>query len=131
MVLKVMTPAEKERKSDEAVARTLRNLLNLSKDNKLILKDFDPTNQEHLFMISVAYIARAISGVKIYVSANPFRLFFHNIKNRKHQDFIKLAKKEDITEKTKSFNEVLDFMRPYLEGVSYAGIYQRYYMKER
>lgn len=123
-----------EQNYNEIVGITLVNLWTLSDEKEAInFANFDPTNEEHLYVLHVAINSSTIINKPIR-----FNLPRHTRKAIATQtaceriDWKKRAKNRDAFDT----NEVLEFMRPAAKNItqnenfSFADIYHEFYERE-
>ena len=112
------------------------NLISLSKStNKIVLKGLDTKNKEHSFILEMAFIAEQLNDKHIYVTGNPFKILWFNIKNRESRKRINyISKKRADKYSIPYVNEILEFMRPVMEewlalidNPNFGMIYDEYY----
>lgn len=118
---------------------TYLNLISLSKSaNKIILKGLDTKNKEHSFILEMAFIAEQLNDKPIYVTGNPFKILWFNIKNRENRKRINYISKRKADKYSIPYiNEILEFMRPVLEewlalidNPNFGMIYDEYYSRK-
>ena len=66
---------------DQIVSLLVANLKDMSKNNSLSLGEFNPKDEDHLCLFSVAKILHDIYSIKLSVDINPIRLFFFKWKH--------------------------------------------------
>lgn len=119
---------------DKFVQITMTNIFSLSKaNNKIVLEDFSPNDKEHLFIYSVASLAKDVFNKPLVLQGSFWSWAKTNIKLRsgKHgQVKVKRVKGET---KTIKVQELIDFERPVFqnalkdENATFADIYKEYY----
>lgn len=118
------------KQQDKIVEITLTNIYSLSKEKgKIVLTNFNPKDENHLFFFHVAMIVRDMFQYPIEVDLGFFKTLLLNWKLRKH--YVKVARYRGV-EKGIDVEEVLSFMRPTMNemlgaGHTYADIYNDYY----
>lgn len=109
---------------------TYYNIYSLSSDKGIVLYDFDYSNPDHLFFLSIANIVRSVTGREIYVMGNFFDTVKWNWKNRK-----KMKKIHYISNKKNgiaiSVPTVLYFMsgtlKQWIPNGNFGMIYEEYF----
>jgi hypothetical protein len=127
--------ADKFRKYDEICGAAFVNLFTLSKESETIeFRFFDPTNEEHLFLLGVAKGLAGSLGKKVALDVNKFQLWKLNRGLDKDCRIIQL----DKTHAASAIHPdmVLDFMRPKAveacgEDFTFADIYNQYYNRKK
>jgi hypothetical protein len=131
----VETSPEKLRIYDEICGAAFVNLFTLSKEGETIdFRFFDPTNEEHLFLLGVAKGLAGSLGKKVALDVNKFQLWKLNRGIDKDCRMIQL----DKTHAASAIHPdmVLDFMRPKAveacgEDFTFADIYNQYYNRKK
>lgn len=131
----VETSPEKLRVYDEICGAAFVNLFTLSKDGETIdFRFFDPTDEEHLFLLGVAKGLAGSLGKKVALDVTKFQLWKLNRGIDKDCRIIRL----DKTHAASAIhpNMVLDFMRPKAveacgEDFTFADIYNQYYNRKK
>lgn len=126
---------EKLRVYDEICGAAFVNLFTLSKDGETIdFRFFDPTDEEHLFLLGVAKGLAGSLGKKVALDVSKFQLWKLNRGIDKDCRIIQL----DKTHAASAIhpNMVLDFMRPKAveacgEDFTFADIYNQYYNRKK
>ena len=119
------------REYDGLVGLTMLNLRTLSKNDEAIeLGDFDRKNKEHLFMLKIALLTRAIHDIPVYIQCSYFDWIIINLFHCKGFARVKRIGKVFFT--NIDTQEVLDFMRGdgierCGENFSFGDIYKEYY----
>jgi hypothetical protein len=131
----VGTSPEKLRIYDEICGAAFVNLFTLAKDsNPIVLCNFDPANEEHLFVLGVAKGLAGTLGKKIGLDVNRFQLWKLNRGIDKECRMIRI--KEQDAELPIDPDELLDFMRPKAveacgNDFTFADIYNQYYNRKK
>lgn len=126
---------DKLRIYDEICGAAFVNLFTLSKESETIdFRFFDPTNEEHLFLLGVAKGLAGSLGKKVALDVNKFQLWKLNRGIDKDCRIIQLDKTQ--TASTIHPDMVLDFMRPKAveacgEDFTFADIYNQYYNRKK
>lgn len=126
---------EKLRIYDEICGAAFVNLFTLTKDSDPIaLCGFDPSNEEHLFVLGVAKGLAGTLGKKIGLDVNRFQLWKLNRGIDKECRMIRI--KEQDAELPIDPDELLDFMRPKAveacgDDFTFAEIYNKYYNRKK
>lgn len=126
---------DKLRIYDEICGAAFVNLFTLSKESETInFRFFDPTNEEHLFLLGVAKGLAGSLGKKVALDVNKFQLWKLNRGIDKDCRIIQL----DTTHAASTIHPdmVLDFMRPKAveacgEDFTFADIYNQYYNRKK
>ena len=123
---------ENQKQYDEIVGITLVNLYSLSKNQEaVVFKNFDPYDEEHLYVLSTAVAALSILSKPIRFNAMP-------IKRYKFASIIKHPKVE-WKKRGKGgidVDELLEFMRPTAQKITgdewfmFSDIYSEYYERK-
>ena len=127
--------ADKLRKYDEICGAAFVNLFTLSKDSETIdFRFFDPTDEEHLFLLGVAKGLAGSLGKKVALDVSKFQLWKLNRGIDKDCRIIQLDKTH--TASAIHPDMVLDFMRPKAvegcgEDFTFADIYNQYYNRKK
>ncbi len=120
---------------DEICGAAFVNLFTLSKDSETIdFRFFDPTDEEHLFLLGVAKGLAGSLGKKVALDVSKFQLWKLNRGIDKDCRIIQLDKTH--TASTIHPDMVLDFMRPKAveacgEDFTFADIYNQYYNRKK
>ena len=132
---KIIRANELFREYDGLIGLTMLNLWTMSKDHGVIrLYNFNRKNTEHLYILRVALMARALYDLPVEVEGSGWDIFRLNWKIRKGFDKIKRYKLKVGENDSKGVNVpmLLDFMRK--DGIdrcgdsfSFADIYNCYY----
>lgn len=126
---------DKLRKYDEICGAAFVNLFTLTKDsNPIVLCNFDPANEEHLFVLGVAKGLAGTLGKKIGLDVNRFQLWKLNRGIDKECRMVRI--KEQDAELPIDPEELLAFMRPKAmeacgEDFTFADIYNAYYNRKK
>ena len=129
------TSPEKLRIYDEICGAAFVNLFTLSKEGETIdFRFFDPTNEEHLFLLGVAKGLAGSLGKKVALDVNKFQLWKLNRGIDKDCRMIQLDKTH--TASAIHPDMVLDFMRAKAveacgEDFTFADIYNQYYNRKK
>ena len=123
---------ETQKQYDEIVGITLVNLYSLSQNKEaLVFKNFDPTDEEHLYVLAVAVNSLSIIGKPIRFNAPWY-------KRNKVAAAYKTDKVEWVKRGKGGFDvqEMLDFMRPTAQKITgdewfmFGDIYSAYYERK-
>ena len=120
---------------DEICGATLVNLFTLSKESDSIaLRNFDPKNKEHMFLLGVAKGLAGAIGKKLCLDVNKFQLWKLNRGIDKDCRIIRIDGKEAIY--SIDPNMLLDFMREKAVAASndkniFVNIYEQYYARKK
>jgi hypothetical protein len=131
----VGTSPEKLRVYDEICGAAFVNLFTLAKDsNPIVLCNFDPANEEHLFVLGVAKGLAGTLGKKIGLDVNRFQLWKLNRGIDKECRMVRV--KEQDAELPIDPDELLSFMRPKAveacgNDFTFADIYNQYYNRKK
>lgn len=126
---------EKLRIYDEICAAAFVNVFSLTKESeKICMKNFDPKNEEHLFVLGIVRGVAGSFGKKVCLDVNKFQLWKLNWGIDKDCRLLSLNKEDYYC----AFdpNELLDFMRLRAvnacgEGFTFADIYNEYYNRKK
>lgn len=116
---------------DKVVYATNLNLFSFAKKSgRIVLKDFDIKNKDHLFVFHVATMTSEVFQYPIYIECSLFKKFLINLKIRKKYNKIKRVKSGQTD--AVSVPELLDYERcigtPLLgEDFSFGRIYENFY----
>lgn len=120
-------------KIDALCEITLTNIYTKTKNSQEIcLNNFDPKNEEHLFFLHIASMARDLFSKTLTINCGFFKRLWINFKIRKE----KIKFEKSCSERYIDVPEILDFMRPLLkelldDNLTYSDIYNLYYTNER
>jgi hypothetical protein len=126
---------EKLRVYDEICGAAFVNLFTLAKDSDpIVLCNFDPANEEHLFVLGVAKGLAGTLGKKIGLDVNRFQLWKLNRGIDKECRMVRV--KEQDAELPINPDELLSFMRPKAveacgNDFTFADIYNQYYNRKK
>lgn len=126
---------DKQRIYDEICGAALVNLFTLSKNSDTIaIYNFDPKNEEHLFLLGVAKSLAGVKDKKVCLDVSKFQLWKLNRGIDKDCRIIRMNCKEMIFGIDP--NQLLNFMRPEAEKLlgkefSFGDIYRRYYKRKK
>jgi hypothetical protein len=126
---------EKLRVYDEICGAAFVNLFTLAKDSDpIVLCNFDPANEEHLFVLGVAKGLAGTLGKKIGLDVNRFQLWKLNRGIDKECRMVRV--KEQDAELPIDPDELLSFMRPKAveacgNDFTFADIYNQYYNRKK
>jgi hypothetical protein len=123
---------EKLRVYDEICGAAFVNLFTLSKDSETItFCNFNPKNEEHLFVLGVARGLAGSFGKKVALDISKFQLWKLNRGIDKDCRLVRATTKVGINP-----NELLEFMRPKAmeacgKDFTFAEIYNKYYNRKK
>lgn len=110
------------------------NLWSYCKDNKrIVIKNFDFKNKDHLLLLEIALIIRNINDWPIYIQGSWIEAMKWNFKNRKRVEPIQRIRKcecNDCVTPYTVLGHTSRFMESILPGITYGDIYTEYYGKE-
>lgn len=125
-----------EKKYDEICGWAFINLYSHCKNRAtLTLSQFDPKNEEHLFVLSVARGVATIYDKPLRLDVSKFQLWNLNKKIKDKTCKLQKANEEDIVDSLVP-EKFLEFMRPTAEKVcgndfDFGKIYNCFYKTER
>lgn len=123
---------ETRKQYDEIVGITLVNLYSLSKNNEaVVFKNFNPYDEEHLYVLSTAVVALSVLNKPIRFNAMPIKRY----------KFASIIKHPKIEWKKRGkggidVKELLEFMRPAAQKIAgdewfmFSDIYSAYYERK-
>jgi hypothetical protein len=132
---KLNIDADQLRAYDEICGAAFVNLFTLSKDsNTIAFRNFNPKNEEHLFVLGVAKGVASSFDKKVVLDVSKFQLWKLNRGIDKDCRLILINGKEAIY--SIDPEELLAFMRPKAieacgEDFTFADIYNQYYNRKK
>lgn len=119
-----------QRKYDEICGVGYVNMYTLTKNSDtIVIAPFNPKNQEHMFVLSIARCIGGIFGKKIYVATNPLKIAQLNRKVEKEN---RVARKTRKMTPNINPDKFLDDFRMYAQkkcgmNFSFSNIYNEFY----